>query len=105
VSPDPGGIYDYALGSKNASSGNWNASNWSNATVDSLIAKGFAATKASTRLQIYGQLLTQLGQNVPYVPIAMVNGTVAVASKYTWPTFDSFWANLGPWALGIRAVK
>lgn len=105
VSPDPGGIYDYALGSKNASSGNWNASNWSNATVDSLIAKGFAATKPSTRLHIYGQLLTQLGTNVPYVPIAMVNGTVAVASKYTWPTFDSFWANLGPWALGIRPVK
>jgi peptide/nickel transport system substrate-binding protein len=103
VSPDPGGVYDYALGSKNATSGNWNASNWSNPLVDKLIAQGFAATKPSTRLKIYGQLLTQLGQNEPYVPIAMVNGTVALASKYTWPTFDSFWANLGPWALGVHA--
>lgn len=103
VSPDPGGIYDYALGSKNASSGNWNASNWSNPVVDKLIAQGFAATKPSTRLRIYGQLLEELGQNEPYVPIAMVNGTVALASKYTWPTFDSFWANLGPWALGVHA--
>jgi peptide/nickel transport system substrate-binding protein len=105
VSPDPGGIYDYALGSKNATGGNWNSSNWSSPLVDKLIAKGFSTTAPASRLKIYGQLLTQLGQNAPYVPIAMVNGTVALASKYTWPTFDSFWANLGPWALGIRAGK
>lgn len=105
VSPDPGGVYDYALGSKNATSGNWNASNWSTPLVDKLIANGFAATKPSTRLRIYGQLLTQLGTYEPYVPIAMVEGTVALASNYKWPTFDSFWANLGPWALGIQAAK
>lgn len=105
TSPDPGGIYDWAFGSKNATSGNWNASNWSTPTVDRLIAAGFSAPTPSKRLQIYGQLLTQLGQNVPYVPIAMVNGTVALASKYAWPSFDSFWANLGPWALGVKAVK
>lgn len=105
VSPDPGGVYDYALGSKNATSGNWNASNWSTPLVDKLIAKGFSVTKPSSRLRIYGQLLTQLGKYEPYVPIAMVNGTVALASKYKWPAFDSFWANLGPWALGVQTAK
>jgi peptide/nickel transport system substrate-binding protein len=100
---DPGEGFNFAIGSANATAGNWNSTNWSNPTVDNLIAEGFTTTNSTARLNVYKQLLTQFAQNVPFVPVFLIDGTVALSSQYTWPSFDSFYLQDGPWALGIQA--
>jgi hypothetical protein len=37
------------------------------------------------------------------VPLFLEDGTVALSSQYTWPSFDSFYLQDGPWALGIES--
>ena len=45
---------------------------------------------------MYKQLLQQFAQNVPFVPLFLEDGTVALSSQYTWPSFDSFYLEAGP---------
>jgi peptide/nickel transport system substrate-binding protein len=100
---DPGEGFNYFMGSVNATANNWNATNWSSPTVDNLIAKGFTTTNPGARLNVYKQLLEQYAENVPFVPLFLIDGTVALSSQYTWPSFDSFYLEDGPWALGIES--
>lgn len=100
---DPGEGFNYFIGSANATANNWNGTNWSPPAVDKLIAEGFTATTSAARLNVYKQLLQQFAENVPFVPLFLEDGTVALSSQYTWPSFDSFYLEAGPWALGIES--
>ena len=100
---DPGEGFNYFIGSANATSGNWNGTNWSTPAVDKLIAEGFTTTTSAARLNVYKQLLAQFADNVPFVPLFLDDGTVALSSQYTWPSFDSFYLEAWPWALGIES--
>ncbi|WP_287205819.1 ABC transporter substrate-binding protein [Mesorhizobium sp.] len=102
VSPDPGGANDSIIGSRNATAGNWNVSNWSSAEVDDLIARGRATTDPAKRLQIYQLLLTKFAENVPFVPLFLTDEAVALSSNYSWSSFDSYWNQHGPWALELE---
>lgn len=100
---DPGEGFNYFIGSANATANNWNGTNWSPPAVDKLIAEGFTTTTSAARLNVYKQLLQQFAENVPFVPLFLEDGTVALSSQYTWPSFDSFYLEAGPWALGIES--
>lgn len=104
VSLDPGEAFDYALGSRNATAGNWNTTNWSTPTVDHLIATGFATSDPGQRLGIYQRLLTQIANSATVLPIFLSEATLALSSTYTWPTFSSTWQLKAPWVLGIKAA-
>ena len=104
VSMDPGEGFDYALGSKNATAGNWNTTNWSTPAFDRLIAAGFATSDPGRRLRVYQRLLTQLANSATVVPIFLSDATLALSSTYTWPTFSSTWQLKAPWPLGIKAA-
>jgi peptide/nickel transport system substrate-binding protein len=102
VSLDPGEGFDYALGGKNATAGNWNTTNWSTPTFDRLIADGFATTSHGQRLSVYQRLLTQLANSATVVPVFLSDATAALSSTYTWPTFSSTWQLKAPWPLGLK---
>jgi peptide/nickel transport system substrate-binding protein len=101
VSRDPGEAFDFQMGQSNISAGNWNTMNWAPTPVNNLINKGFATTDNATRLGIYGQIDTAYAQQAPFIPIFNEEATVALASGYTWPDFNGYYYDLGPWLLGI----
>jgi peptide/nickel transport system substrate-binding protein len=104
VSMDPGEGFDYALGSKNATAGNWNTTNWSTPAFDRLLTAGFATSDSGQRLSVYRRLLTQLANSGTVDPIFLSSAAAAVSSTYTWPTFSSTWQLKAPWPLGLKTA-
>ncbi len=104
VSLDPGEGFDYAMGSWNATAGNWNSTNWSTPAVDQIVKEGLATSDAAQRMSLYRQLLIDYANAAPLIPIFASETTVALSSKYTWPSFSSTWQLKAPWALGIKAA-
>ncbi len=102
VSRDPGEAFDFQMGSSNISAGNWNSMNWAPPSMDKLIAEGFATTDNAARLKIYQQIDTAYAQAEPFVPLFNQDATVALSSAYTWPDFNGYYYDLGPWLLGVH---
>ena len=102
VSRDPGEAFDYQMGSANISAGNWNVMNWAPPSMDKLIDEGFATTDNASRLKIYQQIDTAYAQASPFVPLFNEDATVALSSDYTWPDFNGYYYDLGPWLLGVH---
>ena len=101
VSRDPGEAFDFQMGSSNISAGNWNTMNWAPPSMDKLIAEGFATTDNAKRLKIYQQIDIAYAQAAPFIPLFNQDATVALGSAYTWPSFNGYWYDLGPWLLGV----
>ena len=101
VSRDPGEAFDFQMGSSNISAGNWNTMNWAPPSMDKLIAEGFATTNNAKRLKIYQQIDIAYAQAAPFIPLFNQDATVALGSAYTWPSFNGYWYDLGPWLLGV----
>jgi len=101
VSRDPGEGFDFQMGKANISAGNWNTFNWAPTPVDNLINQGFATTNNAARLRIYGQIDTAYAQAAPFIPLFNEDATMALASGYTWPSFNGYYYDLGPWLLGV----
>jgi peptide/nickel transport system substrate-binding protein len=98
--PDPGSYPPTFLLSRSARQGGWNYANYGSPTVDGLIAQGAAGSPAK-RLAAYKQLLTIVGNDVPYVPLFIANVTLAIDSHFKWTTFNPYFID-GPWALEIK---
>jgi peptide/nickel transport system substrate-binding protein len=105
VSRDPGEAFDFQMGKTNISAGNWNTMNWAPTPVDNLINQGFTTTDNAARLRIYGQIDTAYAQAAPFIPIFNEEATVALANGYTWPDFNGYYYDLGPWLLGINKTS
>ena len=105
VSRDPGEAFSYQMGKSNISAGNWNSFNWAPTAVDNLINQGYATTDNATRLKIYGQIDTAYAQAAPFIPLFNEQATVALASGYTWPDFNGYYYDLGPWLLGVSKTS
>jgi peptide/nickel transport system substrate-binding protein len=101
VSRDPGEAFDFQMGKGNISAGNWNTMNWAPTPVNNLINQGFATTDNASRLRIYGQIDTAYAQAAPFIPLFNEDATMALASGYTWPSFNGYYYDLGPWLLGV----
>jgi peptide/nickel transport system substrate-binding protein len=98
VGPDPGQVYDYFLGSKNIPSGGWNMANYAPTAVDELIKEGFGTANPTKRLAVYGKLLRRLNTDLPYIPLFVGSANLALAKKFSWPTwkdFNGFWYDAG----------
>jgi peptide/nickel transport system substrate-binding protein len=102
VSRDPGEAFDFQMGSANISAGNWNTMNWAPPSMDKLINEGFATTNNASRLKIYQQVDTGYAQASPFIPLFNEDATVALSSDYTWPDFNGYYYDLGPWLLGVH---
>jgi peptide/nickel transport system substrate-binding protein len=101
VSRDPGEAFSYQEGQSNISAGNWNTSNWAPTPVNNLLNKGYTTTNNAQRLKIYGQIDTAYANAEPFIPLFNEDATVALASQYTWPDFNGYYYDLGPWLLGV----
>jgi peptide/nickel transport system substrate-binding protein len=89
------------LASEQARDGGGNTANYTNAAVDSLIAKGQTTSNRAKRLAIYKKLLTIVGRDMPYVPLISATRTVAISRKYKWPGYSLVTLE-GQWALSIK---
>jgi peptide/nickel transport system substrate-binding protein len=101
VSRDPGEAFDFQMGKSNISAGNWNSFNWAPTPVNKLINQGFTTTDNAERLRIYGQIDKAYAQAAPFIPLFNQDATMALASGYTWPDFNGYYYDLGPWLLGV----
>jgi peptide/nickel transport system substrate-binding protein len=102
VSRDPGEAFSFQMGKSNISAGNWNTMNWAPTPVNNLINQGLATTDDATRLSIYGQIDKAYAEASPFVPLFNEEATVALAKGYTWPDFNGYYYDLGPWLLGVQ---
>jgi peptide/nickel transport system substrate-binding protein len=103
--PDPEGI-TYALSSSqiNPPGSGLNNANYSNATVDRLLAEESETLNPAKRLRLFGELLGIEGQDVAYIPL-FTHGTFGTLSnKYVFPTFSE-WRLYTPWALGVKLAQ
>jgi peptide/nickel transport system substrate-binding protein len=100
--PDPSFWPGFILGSANAAPGAYNFSDYTPAGVDNLISSGLTTQDPAKRLAIYGQLLKDLANDVPLIPLYNLPVSMAISSKFSWPTFNQF-ADERPWALEIKA--
>lgn len=103
TSRDPGEAFDFSIGTSNEKAGDWNSTNWSTPEVDKLRNEGFATSDNATRLKIYGQMDTAFANGEPFVPLFNADATLALASGYSWPTYNGYFYNLGPWLIDVKA--
>jgi peptide/nickel transport system substrate-binding protein len=99
ISPDPG-FYTYVLGSQNSETG-FNSASYAPPEVDEMIAAAIATENGDERLELYGRLLERLAEDVPYVPLFVSDGTLAISSDFTWPGFMQAYYNRS-WGFDIK---
>jgi peptide/nickel transport system substrate-binding protein len=88
------------LGKGNAAKGGINSANYTPPEVDKLLQDGLTTTDSNQRLSIYAQLLTKLGQDVPYITLLTQDASFA-STKFTWPGYNLYWY-YRPWALELK---
>jgi peptide/nickel transport system substrate-binding protein len=76
-----------------------NIASWTPGDIEDLLAEGVSSQDPADRLDVYTQILTRLGEEVPYVPVYEEGATYA-SMEYGMADFGSFWMN-GPWALNL----
>ena len=81
--PDPSTYSDF-LGSKNTQPGNWNFSDYTPATVDTLLAQGAATSNSAQRFAVYSRLVRRLQEDVPYVGLYVAQSVQALSTKFTF---------------------
>jgi ABC-type transport system substrate-binding protein len=96
VSPDPSILPSYLFGSASTI----NSSQYKPPVIDHLLDAGLATADPAQRLAIYGQILKQVGSDVPYVPLYQPKNFVALAGPLTLPTPSTFPA-FRSWALAV----
>jgi peptide/nickel transport system substrate-binding protein len=90
------------LGRANTKPGVWNIASYAPPALEPLLSASVATTNPTKRLAIYVKILQRLAADEPYVPLFNNDVTLAIASNFTWPTFNTQWYER-PWALGIKA--
>jgi peptide/nickel transport system substrate-binding protein len=100
LNPDPN-WHMFVLGSKNLAPGSYNLANYAPPVVDTLINEGIATSNPAKRFAVYSKLLLKLQTDLPYVALYVQKGNAAVASGFSWPTFNSNYYNRA-WVLEIK---
>jgi peptide/nickel transport system substrate-binding protein len=100
LNPDPN-WHMFVLGSKNLAPGSYNLADYAPPVVDTLINEGIGTTDPVKRFAIYSKLLLKLQTDLPYVALYVQKANAALASGFSWPTFNSNWYNRA-WALEIE---
>jgi peptide/nickel transport system substrate-binding protein len=100
-SPDPSGYPSYILGSANIPSGGWNWAAWNPPGMNSLLTQSVATVNPAKRLAVYGTILKQVAEQVPYIAIFMQDYNMALSTKYSWPEFNQQF-NRTNWELQLQ---
>ena len=103
-SPTPGYMPSYWLGSQGLGEGGTNLAGYGPESVDDLIAQASEATTPEDQFAAYTELLTQLGEDVPYIPLMALKANVGVAPGFAWDSYTQPWWN-EPWALHIKRTS
>jgi ABC-type transport system substrate-binding protein len=93
---------DWALGTTNLRTGQYNVANWAPADVDTLLRRGEATSNGAKAFAVYTKVLTRIQQDVPLVPLFLTDGVYAIAHKYSW-SVNPFTGYNGTWPLGIKS--
>lgn len=102
--PTPGYMPSYWLGSSGLVNGGSNLAAYAPEKVDSIIQKASKADTPEAQFAAYTELLTQLGTDVPYLPIMALKASLGIAPGFTWSGYSSPWWN-GPWPLDISRTS
>jgi peptide/nickel transport system substrate-binding protein len=100
--PDPSTWPTTFLGSKNTPPSGYNVANYTPPSVDTLLAAGLATSNPGKRLAIYGKLLKNLATDVPYLVLFTEDSSLALSSKFAWPTFNYLRYDRNFWPLDIK---
>ncbi|NBE92261.1 ABC transporter substrate-binding protein [Nonomuraea sp. KC401] len=100
--PDPSFYPGILLDSAAATEGGTNVADYTKPEVDRLVRVGLRTDTPAKRLSIYRDLLHQVSEDVPYVPLYSLEGYVALSEQFVWPGFDEMYS-VQPWALSIKA--
>jgi len=99
---DPSAYPNYILGSNNIPSGGWNWANWNPPGMDQLLTESVGTVNPAKRLAIYGKILRQVADQVPYIALFMQDYNMALSSKYSWPEFNQNF-NRTNWELQLQS--
>jgi peptide/nickel transport system substrate-binding protein len=102
LGPDPSG-WDWLLGSKNVRQGELNTASYTPPEMDTLVQQEETLTSPVRRLGIFTKMLAKLQSDLPYIPLYAPDGSIAITSKYTWPSYGTYSFYGCDWALGIKA--
>jgi peptide/nickel transport system substrate-binding protein len=101
-SPDPSSYPSFMLGSKGASNGGGNFANYNRPSIDVDIRNGVQSVSNAKRFAAYSDMVRSVATDVPYIPIYLQDDSIALQSKFSWPTFNFYTLAFGPWALLIK---
>lgn len=97
ASPDPSIFPSYLIGDAST----YNLARYAPSSVDSLIASGLSASSPAQRLSDYGQLLTSVATDLPYVVLFSGHNYTDLSAKYRLPPFSVYPA-FSSWALSLK---
>lgn len=98
--PTPGYMPSYWLGSQGLGEGGTNLAAYGPESMDRIIQKASQATGSSEQFKAYTEMLTQLGTDVPYIPLIALKANLGVAPGFAWDSYSLPWWN-SPWPLEI----
>lgn len=92
--PDYNDPVDYMLNylpSANAVENAFNTANFKNPKVDGLLRKQANTTSKKDRTKFLGEILTIVGEELPYVPLWWSGPTLAIADEYAFTGFNALY--------------
>jgi peptide/nickel transport system substrate-binding protein len=101
LGPGPEG-WDVLWESKNVKPGQENFANYTRPQVDALIQQEELTPSPAKRLPIFKKLLTIYANDVPYVALYSPDFATALASRFSWPTFNAYTVNGGTWPFELK---
>src|SRR5262249_10215496 len=102
LTPDPSWYPQNYIGSWDAHPGAYNEADYKNPAPHQLIKAGVETGNNTKRFAAYSKLLRLLSNDVPYVPLFVLNGNYAISNRFVWPNYTDASVSGYPWALNIK---
>jgi ABC-type oligopeptide transport system substrate-binding subunit len=76
--------HDWLLDSKGGQALIFNSAAYASPVVERLLSAGEAAVNPTKRFVYYSKALARIASDVPYVPVYLSEGTLALSSRFAW---------------------
>lgn len=77
-------------------------SRFTSPSLDALIVSAAKATNPAKRFALYSKFLRIVQGQAVQVPLLLANQTLALSSKFTFPTFNGYLNPSIPWIMGVK---
>jgi len=105
-SPDPNGMLATIIGKQNIAPQRFNIANWTTAKVEEAYPKMTSSTDDQTRWQATQTILTEMANEVPYIPLFAPENLYVLAGGFAFDkTMSTFDFTNGQWMAHLRATK